>query len=160
MGKLEWGYLFIGIGVGSMLAFSSRLIGIPLSVIIAILGIILVIQGYRQAKGMSQKVKEQLINLSHLRIEGAAVLNRGLVEAKSDTTQADNWRQEVEKWIKEVKSIMSKIHPADADNWDILGTFQPKYFGSSYDAKINHELTMLSVRLEKLGQYINDRTQS
>ena len=99
-----------------------------------------------------------LAELSTLRTGGAGLLNKGLYGVK-DNAHANKWWQEVEEWRRAARSRLSRLHSADADNWETLGTIEPRVFANAYSSDVNHKLTMLATWLEKLQQYIDTRTR-
>ncbi len=104
-----------------------------------------------------QKFRERLTELTTLRQRGVELLNKGFNNIRNDT-EKDKWWQEIEIWRNNVCSIMRKIHSADPDNWEILGTFHARFF-NLYSNDMNHKVTQLSAWLEKLREYIDDRAK-
>tara|TARA_Y100000310_G_scaffold76683_1_gene73184 strand:- start:145 stop:786 length:642 start_codon:yes stop_codon:yes gene_type:complete len=99
---------------------------------------------------------QALVALSQLRGTGAEKLNTGI----QSLVPEDIWWGDVQKWEASIRGEMEKIHSADTENWETLGTFNVQNFGNGLPESMNHKLTMLSLRLDKLHQYIDDRTKT
>ncbi len=124
----------------------------------ALLTLLCIADSFRRVIKTNQ-LKKVLAELSELKLKGAVLINEGNNDIKNDE-QAEKWWEGVTtSWLPKVKSSMAKIHPADATNWETLGSFLPKTFPNAYNPMVNHRLTILSEWLEKLQKYIDERTR-
>ncbi len=101
---------------------------------------------------------ELLSGLADLRQKGAVLLIEG-TRVNSDDQAVEWWKSVTEAWLIDVKNTMSKIHRADASNWETLGLFSEQPFPSAYNPKVNNQLNILSQWIEKLQKYIDARTR-
>ena len=107
----------------------------------------------------SEIVTEALSQLSLERRIGVGIRNMGWDNTPLE--KEEEWWQRVQQWLDTVCARMDSIHPADCNNWRVLGDVHMRNFSGVGVGRpdMERKLSMVTQWCDKLEAYINARTR-
>lgn len=112
-----WGFLVIGIGGGGVLAYLLPQVGIPVCILLVLIGIFIVLRAYRH-RDKSKKtvgVETEIVDKSESLTDTLTAMHRRLVELQKH--KAEHTKISYSQWEKVIPTLADRIGTVKIRDW-------------------------------------------